>query len=173
MPSTKDIVLALEAVATKDEDDLLFEGLASSSISFPLTSKKNAFRRIAVAKPGALLFSGPEGFKENLVHIHDENDALQPFMVAWFKSVFMLDNRSISDSDLREVPNILSYLGFGAHWQSGSVDGHGDATIKAKGRGFERRQLEGCTTHGTLTSFAGGLCPLNGRRKIRQESFVQ
>ena len=45
---------AFKTVATKYEEVLLSDGLASSSSSSPLTSKKHAFRCMAVAKPGVL-----------------------------------------------------------------------------------------------------------------------
>ena len=56
MMHIKEMFATLNAVATKDDEDFLSDGIASTS-SPPLTSKNNACRCIAVAKPqpGTLL----------------------------------------------------------------------------------------------------------------------
>ena len=112
----KDVFAALKAVAAKDEDEFFSDSLTASSSSSPLTSKKNAFRRIAVAKPGALLASGLEGFKEDLVHIHDnidEGDPCQAVMVSWYRSIFSPESRDLSNQDLREVHTYCRMLDLG------------------------------------------------------------
>ena len=82
----------------------------------PLTSKRNAFRKISKEKPGTLLTSGLEAFKEDLVHIHDhadEDSPLQPIMVAWYRSIFLPANRDEDDLGCREVQTYCRLIDYG------------------------------------------------------------
>ena len=82
----------------------------------PLTSKRNAFRKISKDKPGTLLTAGLEEFKEDLVHIHDHGDEdspLQPIMVAWFRSIFLPANRNENDLDCKEGQTYCSLIIYG------------------------------------------------------------
>ena len=59
-------------MASREGEDFLEGSSGSSSINGPLTSRKSAIRKLAVEKPGALLSSGLEGFREDLVQVSDE-----------------------------------------------------------------------------------------------------
>jgi hypothetical protein len=112
----KDIFAAIKAVAASENDDFAMEGAAVGGAGSPLTSRRNAFRKIARERPGALLTSGLEGFKEDLLHIHDnvnEDDPTQPIMVAWYRSIFSPNHRGDDDIDCREVHTLCRVIDLG------------------------------------------------------------
>ena len=110
------------------------------------------------------------------MHIHDdidENDALRPVMVSWFRSVFMFDNRSISDSGLRDMHKYCRILDLGL---TGKVAQLMDMTmqrLKAKVVALTDGNWKAAQHMELLPPFARRLCPFDGRRIIYQEIFVR
>ena len=87
-------------MAQGQPEDSYFGGSSSASgLDGPLTSRKSAIRRLAIDKPGSLLSSGLEGFREDLVQVSDEvdeNSKLQPICSSWFRSIFCPNHQPIT-----------------------------------------------------------------------------
>jgi len=111
----RDFLQAIKAAVARDGDEGL-EGSASSSLDGPLTSRKSAVRRIAIEKPGSLLASGLDGFREDLVQVSDEvdeNTRLQPICCSWFRSIFLPNNPQMDKWDRREIQTYTRLLDLG------------------------------------------------------------
>jgi len=114
--SIRGVSAAIKAVAASGDDDFNLVASAVGKASSPLTSKRNAFRRIGKDKPEALLTSGLKTFKEDLVHTHDhvkDDNPMQPGMVAEFSSIFSPGKRDRNNLEGREVQTYCRLRGFG------------------------------------------------------------
>ena len=114
--SIRGVSATIKAVAASGDDDFNLVASTVGGASAPLTSERNAFRCIAKDKPGALLTSGLDTFKEDLVHTNDhveDDNPMQPVMVAWFRSIFSPRNRDSNDLEGREVQTYCRLLDYG------------------------------------------------------------